>query len=104
VDLNKREYLILLILVIFTVILGINPSILLDGLNYAVSTLLYNLDYTLTTFDNDNQTEYNKVGLTKLAKLFYNIENLEIRTRIYINDEGLIMKREDISYNLRPKD
>ena len=104
VDLNKREYLILLILVIFTVILGINPSILLDGLNYAVSTLLYNLDYTLTTFDNDNQTEYNKVGLTKLAKLFYNIENLEIRTRIYINDEGLTMKREDISYNLRPKD
>ena len=40
-DLNKREYSILLILVLFTVILGIYPSIILDGLNYNVSSLLF---------------------------------------------------------------
>jgi NADH-ubiquinone oxidoreductase chain 4 len=43
-DLNKREYSILVILVIFTVILGIYPSIILDSLHYSVSTLLYNFD------------------------------------------------------------
>lgn len=46
-DLNKREYSILLILVILTVILGIYPSIILDGLTYSVSTLLYNFDFSV---------------------------------------------------------
>lgn len=41
VDLNFREYSILLILVIFTVVLGIYPSIVTDGLNYVSSGLLY---------------------------------------------------------------
>jgi len=40
-DLNKREFLILLTLVIFTVILGIYPSPVLDGLHYSVSSLIY---------------------------------------------------------------
>jgi NADH-ubiquinone oxidoreductase chain 4 len=40
-DLNKREYSVLLILVIFTVALGIYPSIILDSLNYSVSNLLF---------------------------------------------------------------
>jgi NADH-ubiquinone oxidoreductase chain 4 len=55
-DLNKREYSILLVLVILTVILGIYPSIILDGLNYSVSSLLYNFDlslYTNSTTSND---------------------------------------------------
>ena len=43
-DLNKREYSILLILVMFTVILGIYPSIILDSLNYSVSSLLFSYD------------------------------------------------------------
>jgi len=41
-DLNKREFYILLILVIFTVFLGIYPVFLLDGLHYSVSSLIYN--------------------------------------------------------------
>lgn len=41
IDLNKREYSILLVLVIFTVSLGIYPSIITDGLNYVVQGLLY---------------------------------------------------------------
>ena len=40
-DLNKREFLILLILVVFTVVLGIYPAPILDGLHYSVSSLLY---------------------------------------------------------------
>jgi NADH-ubiquinone oxidoreductase chain 4 len=41
-DLSKREFYLLLTLVTFTVILGIYPSAILDGLHYSVSTLLYN--------------------------------------------------------------
>ena len=40
-DLNKREFIILLVLVLFTIILGIYPSVILDGLHYSVSTLIY---------------------------------------------------------------
>ena len=41
-DVNKREFYILLTLVIFTVLLGVYPSPILDGLHYSVSSLLYN--------------------------------------------------------------
>ena len=44
-DLNKREYSLLLILVIFTVVLGVYPSIILDTLNYSVSSLLFGFEY-----------------------------------------------------------
>ena len=40
-DLNKREFYILLTLVTLTVILGIYPSPILDGLHYSVSCLIY---------------------------------------------------------------
>ena len=40
-DLNKREFIILLVLVLFTIVLGIYPSVILDGLHYSVSTLIY---------------------------------------------------------------
>jgi NADH-ubiquinone oxidoreductase chain 4 len=40
-DLNKREFFILLILILLTVIFGIYPSPILDGLHYSVSTLIY---------------------------------------------------------------
>jgi NADH-ubiquinone oxidoreductase chain 4 len=45
IDLNKREFIILLILVLFTVILGIYPSPIIDGLNYNVSNLIYKSIY-----------------------------------------------------------
>jgi len=41
-DVNKREFLILFTLVLFTVILGIYPAPVLDGLHYSVSSLIYN--------------------------------------------------------------
>jgi len=40
-DVNKREFFILLTLVVFTVILGIYPAPVLDGLHYSVSSLIY---------------------------------------------------------------
>ena len=41
-DISKREFFILFTLVIFTVIFGIYPSFILDGLHYSVSLLIYN--------------------------------------------------------------
>lgn len=44
-DVNKREFFILLLLVIFTIVLGIYPAPILDGLHYSVSSLLYSNSY-----------------------------------------------------------
>ena len=41
-DLNRREFFILFILVLYTVFLGIYPIPILDGLHYSVSLLIYN--------------------------------------------------------------
>jgi NADH-ubiquinone oxidoreductase chain 4 len=41
VDLSKREFVILGILVIFAVLLGIYPNIILDGIHFSVSSLIY---------------------------------------------------------------
>lgn len=40
-DINKRELCILLTLVLLTVILGVYPAPILDGLHYSVSSLIY---------------------------------------------------------------
>lgn len=42
-DLTKREFNILITLVIFTILFGIYPAPLLDGLHYSVSLLIYNV-------------------------------------------------------------
>jgi NADH-ubiquinone oxidoreductase chain 4 len=51
-DLNIREYSILLVLVIFTVSLGIYPSIVTDGLNYVTQSLLYTYNTMTNVFEN----------------------------------------------------
>jgi len=40
-DVNKREFFILFTLVVLTVILGVYPAPVLDGLHYSVSFLIY---------------------------------------------------------------
>ena len=40
-DVNKREFLILFTLVVFTIVLGIYPGIILDVLHYPVTNVLY---------------------------------------------------------------
>jgi len=49
-DLNKREFFILLTLVVFTVVLGIYPAPVLDGLHYSASSLIYNNIFDLVIF------------------------------------------------------
>lgn len=44
-DLNKREFYILLTLVLPTIIFGIYTAPILDGMHYSVSTLLYCFDF-----------------------------------------------------------
>jgi NADH-ubiquinone oxidoreductase chain 4 len=43
VDLNKREFIMLFILVTFTVILGIYPSLILNTLDYSINTMIYSV-------------------------------------------------------------
>jgi NADH-ubiquinone oxidoreductase chain 4 len=40
-DLYKREFIILFILIMFTLILGIYPSFILDGLHYSIANVIY---------------------------------------------------------------
>jgi len=40
-DLDRREFFILFTLVMFTIILGVYPAPILDGLHYSVSSLIY---------------------------------------------------------------
>jgi len=42
-DVSKREFFLLFTLIVFTVLFGIYPSFILDGLHYYVSGLLYNV-------------------------------------------------------------
>jgi NADH-ubiquinone oxidoreductase chain 4 len=43
IDLTKREFILLFTLTIFTVILGIYPAPLIDGLNYSLTGVLYTI-------------------------------------------------------------
>ena len=43
-DLNKREFFILLTLIMFTIILGIYPALVFEALHYSVSNLIYYAD------------------------------------------------------------
>jgi NADH-ubiquinone oxidoreductase chain 4 len=42
-DLTKREFYLLSILTLFTIILGVYPSLILDGIHYSVTGLLYSI-------------------------------------------------------------
>ena len=43
-DVNRREFIMLIIFIFFTVLFGIYPSPILDGLHYSVSSLIYNVN------------------------------------------------------------
>jgi NADH-ubiquinone oxidoreductase chain 4 len=43
VDLNKREFLLLFILVLFTVVLGIYPGIIINLLDYSMNNVIFNI-------------------------------------------------------------
>lgn len=43
-DVTRREFIMLLIFVVFTVLFGIYPAPILDGLHYSVSSLIYSIN------------------------------------------------------------
>ena len=51
-DLTKREFTMLFILVLPTVVFGIYPAPVLDGMHYSVSTLIYSSDMPLNMLSN----------------------------------------------------
>jgi NADH-ubiquinone oxidoreductase chain 4 len=42
-DVTRREFTMLLVFVVFTVLFGIYPAPILDGLHYSVSSLIYSI-------------------------------------------------------------
>ena len=50
-DVNKREYVILMVLVVPTIVFGVYPAPLLDGMHYSVSTLIYSFDINTINCD-----------------------------------------------------
>ncbi len=47
IDISKREFFIIFSLVLFTVLFGIYPNLILDGLHYSVSSLIYSVNWDL---------------------------------------------------------
>ncbi|AKK32452.1 NADH dehydrogenase subunit 4 (mitochondrion) [Penicillium roqueforti] len=43
-DVTRREFILLLVFVVFTVLFGIYPAPILDGLHYSVSSLIYSIN------------------------------------------------------------
>jgi len=69
-DLNKREFVILLALVVITVLFGIYPIPILDGLHYSVSTLIY-----ATSEVSDISLAFIPYVFWKLPKRFNSFQN-----------------------------
>jgi NADH-ubiquinone oxidoreductase chain 4 len=42
-DVNRREFILLFILIFFTVLLGIYPSLILDTIHYGINNLIYSI-------------------------------------------------------------
>lgn len=73
-DLNKREFYMLLTLVVFTVILGIYPAPITDGIHYSVSTLIYNSDLKMSILPVFTFISYNKHTVSKMSGYFIHIK------------------------------
>jgi len=71
-DLTKREFSILLILILFTVLLGLYPAPLLDGLHYNASNLIFNYNFIYLSVEICNYIA--ETTLNSIFELFkYNI-------------------------------
>ena len=66
IDLNKREFYILLVLVVFTVLLGIYPAPILDGLHYSVSSLVYILPLYISKKSKQSKIEQLKKSIAHI--------------------------------------
>ena len=75
-DLTKREFTMLMLLTVPTVMLGIYPAAILDGLAYGVSLLLYSSDILVTA--SSLPVSNNHDSLIKEADDFYDNASREV--------------------------
>jgi NADH-ubiquinone oxidoreductase chain 4 len=80
-DINRREFILLITLLIPTILLGIMPNVILDFLHFSVSHLLYEIP-NLTPFSFDFESK--KSILNCLSICLYK-KNLNSKTKIYKN-------------------
>ena len=73
-DLNKREFMVLLTLVVPTVLFGIYPAPILDAIHYSVSTLIYCFDFNVIQCDAshvwENYYEWKSVSIKPFIIVF----------------------------------
>ena len=89
-DLTKREFTVLLILVVPTILFGVYPAAILDAIHYSVSTLIYSFDFSVISCDSvktwglylqDNPSYYHSC----VALLFWILVGaIAIKYRFYI--------------------
>ena len=84
-DLNKREFYVLLSLVLFTVALGIYPAPVLDGLHYSVTTLIYSVPnlYIVTTLFKSKSSWQWKLNSPPKPHAFVNCEASPVQSGLF---------------------
>ena len=78
IDLNKREFIMLSILIYLTVILGIYPNVILDGIHYSVTTLIYDMPAAMWLLP------LNNIGRRKFLSRLHDILQFYYNTYLYI--------------------
>jgi len=68
-DLTKREFNLLIPLVVLVILLGINTTPIVDGLNYSVSTLISNSDFSYLPSADTSTNSLIQLASLPLAKL-----------------------------------
>ena len=82
-DVNKREFYILFTLVMFTIVFGIYPAPLLDGIHYNVSMLIYNLTI-LPILINKKSIKINTGLLNNHKYLVFNQKNITSNSTLFL--------------------
>ena len=102
-DLTKREFTILLVLVIPTVLFGIYPAPILDAIHYSVSTLIYCFDFNVISCDASRAwgpyfQDSTILQVDSLVDLHDNIVYCLVTTLFAINWIQITMEKSPISY------
>ena len=92
-DLTKREFTVLLILVVPTVLFGIYPAPILDAIHYSVSTLIYSFDVNVISCDASrawelyfqNSADLHDNSIYYLAPVLYILVLISKKTNFYQN-------------------
>jgi NADH-ubiquinone oxidoreductase chain 4 len=91
IDLSKRELCILLSLVVLTVLFGIFPSYILDGLHVSVSTLIYSIN--ADTLDNTDVVLLGS-GLLCIKPITYPSKVYLAKRNLHIKEDNKLSEME----------